>query len=265
MSEAMRDISRWPEAPALAGVRAQAVNGGALRRTPGPDELRLPSCEEEPVSQNSRQLAVITEGVGSLRLHWRGQQDIYVGGDQFVYWDRERPPAAPDVFVAFGVSNRHRSSYVAWEEGKPPDFVLEVVSPSSRQQDEKVKPALYAKMGVPEYFWYDPLGKLNPPLAGFALRRGRYEPLPDQMLPTGEIGVRSTMLGLSLCIKSTGSEPLDVALCWFDPAAGRFLPARHEWADDNRRLIEENRQAAAKVAELEALIEKMQRSSSPPG
>ena len=283
MTEAMRDIFRPAGTPASAGApelaSARAANGAALRWTPGPDERRLPSCEDEPVSQNSRQAVVIEEGAGSLRLHWRGRPDVFVGADQFVYWNREEPPAAPDVFVVFGVPNRHRSSYVAWEEGKPPDFVLEVVSPSSRERDKGPKPEIYAKMGAPEYFWYDPLGKLEPPLAGFELCDREYRSLPEETLPGGVAGIRSKVLGLSLCVKATGPEPMDVALCWYDPVAGEFLPARHQLAENKRqaearaaafqanaerevaqRKAAEARakQAEARVAELEAALRRSQ-------
>ena len=273
MTEAMRNLFHRPDAPAgapagLAGGRSRAVNGAALRWTPGPDELRLPSCEDEPVPQNTRQLAVILDCFDCLRRRWRGRRDVFVGSDQFVYWDkdydsRDNPdnsPAAPDVYVALGVANRHRNSYVVWEEGKPPDFVLEVVSPSSRREDEEDKPRKYAKMGVPEYFRYDPEGVLEPALAGFELdAAGGYAPLPEEMLAEGVVGVRSKKLGLCLCVEPCGPELLDGSLRWYDPAAGGFLPTSQELADDNRRLVDDKRQAEAKVAELEALIEKMRR------
>ena len=274
MTEAMPSLFRQPDEPALAGKRARAANGAGLRWTPGPDELRLPSCEDEPVPQNTRQLVAIVDGFDCLQRHWRGRPDVFVGSDQFVYWDKDydsrgnpdNSPAAPDVYVAFGVANRHRNSYVVWEEGKPPDFVLEVVSPSSRREDEEDKPRKYARMGVPEYFRYDPEGKSEPALAGFALCAGGYAPLPEETLAGGVVGVRSEKLGLCLCVKPPGPEPLDGSLCWYDPAAGGFLPTRHELADDNQSLVGDNQRLAddkqraeARVAELEALIEKMRR------
>ena len=276
MTEAMRDISRSAGAVGPASTPARAVNGAALRWTPGPDELRLPSCEDEDehVPQNTRQAVEVEESFGSLRQRWRGRRDVFVGTDQFVYWDPaydrrtnpDNPPLAPDVYVAFGVANRHRSSYVVWEEGKPPDFVLEVVSPSSRERDVEEKRDLYAKMGVPEYFLYDPEGRLEPPLSGFKLCGGKYEPLPQQASAKGVVGVGSTVLGLWLCIRPPGPEPLDGSLCWYDPVTGEFLPYRYELADDNRQLVADNRQlvadnrrAEARVAELTALVRKMQR------
>ena len=290
MTEAMPAAFRSPRAPA-AGALPGAANGAALRWTPGPDELRLPSCEDEPVPQNTRHAVAIEESFGSLRLHWRGRRDVFVGSDQFLYWDPAYParktgmnsPAAPDVYVAFGVANRHRDSYVVWEEGKPPDFVLEVVSPSSRRDDEEDKPSKYAKIGVPELFLYHPEGGIEPALSGFELcggRGGEYQPLPEKDLPGGVVGVRSKMLGLCLCVKPSGPEPLDDSLRWYDPATGGFLPTRHELADDNHRLADDNhrlvsdnhrladdkRQAEARaeasearVSALEALIEKTRR------
>ena len=269
MIEAMRNYLRsaprsarvYPsqeKEPAAAPLRA--FNGAPLRWTPGPDELRLPFEEDEPVPQNTRQVVAIEDGFGGLRAHWRGRWDVFVGSDQFIHWDRSyhpcknpaNPPVAPDVYVAFGVAKRHRRSYVVWEEGKPPDFVLEVVSPSSRRRDRDEKPGIYAKMRVPECFLYDPDGKLTPALWGFALRDGAYVPLQEETVAEGVVGIRSKVLGLCLCIRPVGPDPLDVSLGWYDPAAGEFLPTRHELADAKQ-------QAEAKVAELEARLAQVRR------
>ena len=267
MTEATHNLIRPSDAPALAGMPPRAANGAALRWTPGPDELRLPSSEpeDEHVSQNTRHAVAVEDGFGGLRLHWHGRLDVFVGADQFVYWDPaydpkknpDNPPLSPDVCVAFGVANRHRSSYVVWEEGKPPDFVLEVASPSSRKRDEKEKRDAYEKMGVPEYFLYDPEGKLKPALSGFELCAGKYRPLPEETFAEGVTGVRSKVLGLCLCMRQPGPSPLDVSLGWYDPAAGEFLPTRYELAEGKREADARVAESEARVAELEALIEKM--------
>ena len=252
-----------PPVAVSAGVPPSAVNGVRLRWAPGPDELRLPSCDDEPVSQNTHQEVAIAECAGSLRLRWHGRQDVFVGVDQLLYWKRSygrkrtkaNAPLAPDVYVAFGVANRLRRNYVVWEEGKPPDFVLEVLSPSSRKRDVKEKPRRYAKIGVPEFFLHDPYGKLDPALAGFELRRGlrrRYRRVPAERLADGAMGVPSKMLGLYLCIRPAGRDPMVGSLVWYDPAAREFLPTRPEL--EARALA-----AEAEVAELKAELEKMRR------
>ena len=248
-----------------------------LRWTPGPDERRLPSCEDEPVPQNTRQAVAIKDGFSCLSRRWRERPDVFVGADQFLYWDPaydprtnpENPPPVPDVYVAFDVADRHRNSYVVWEEGKPPDFVLEVVSPLSRKRDAKEKPDIYAEIGVPELFLYDPgdedeptLAGVGPALSGFDLlggRGGRCRPLPRERLPGGVVGVRSKMLGLCLCVKRSGPKPLDGSLRWYDPAVDGFLPTDHQLEDANHRLsnandrlAEENHRLAAAKRKAEA-------------
>ena len=274
-----------------AGVSARAANGAPLRWQPGPDELRLPCSEADPMPQNARQARVTVECFDSLEARWEERPDVFVGLDQFVYWDRDydpktnkaHPPLAPDLYVAFGVANRLRKVYVVWEERKPPDFVLEVVSPSSRRRDDTEKPRLYAKMGVPEFFRYDPYGKLKPALAGFRLRRGKcpeYRRVPPGRLANGALGVPSKALGLYLCIRPAGLKPTARSLVWYDPVAGEFLPTRSEMgaravaaeakadtSDARADAAEATAEAAvakaaasaAKVAELEAQIEKMRR------
>ena len=236
------------------------ANAAPLRWTPGPDELRLPSEGDEPTPKTSRQSLAIAECAESLRLHWLGRQDVFVGSDQFLYWDRScnpekdsaNPPPSPHVYVVFGVANRLRESYVAWEEGKPPDLVLQVVPPWGRRQDERDLPPLYAKIGVPEFFIHDPDGKLEPPLAGFELRGGAYQPLPTEPLARGVVGIRSKMLGLCLYIRPNADRLMESSLGWYDPAADEFLPTRHELAASARAAEAAAREALAREVEATA-------------
>ena len=251
MTEAMRTLFRQPDAPTLAGERAfpeertRTANGTPLRWTPGPDELRLPSREDEPVSQNSGQFVAIVDGFDGLERHWKGRSDVFVSSDQFIYWDPAydsrknpvNPPPSPDLYVVFGVADRPRSTYVVWEEGKPPDFVLEIVSPSSRRRDKEEKRVLYAKMGVPEFFLYDPESE-GVPLWGFKLRNGTYVQLPEERLEEDLICVHSDVLGLCLCAKPSKPRPRHNALRWYDPVAEKFLSSRHGLDDDRQRAEE---------------------------
>ena len=236
----------------------QPINDRTLRWTPGPDELRLP-CDDEPVPKTTRHVVARIEGFGGLRVRWHGRLDVFVDSDQFVYWDRAydpetesgNPPLSPDVYVAFGVANRHRESYVVWEEGKPPDFVLEIALLSSRQQDEDEKRDAYAKMGVPECFLYDPEGRLKPQLSGFELCEGEYRQLREETFAEGVVGVRSKVLGLCLCLREPPT-PMDVDLGWYDPATSEFMPTRCE-AEDKAEAEAAAAAAGAAAAEQEAV------------
>ena len=284
MAEAILKPFDPPRMAAPAGVPPRAVNGVRLRWEAGPDELRLPCSEADPMPQNARQAAVTIECFDSLEARWEERPDVGLGFDQFVYWDRDydretnkaHPPLAPDLYVAFGVANRPRKVYVVWEERKPPDFVLEVVSPSSRRRDDTEKPRLYAKMGVPEFFRYDPYGKLKPALAGFRLRRGKcptYRRVRRKRLPNGALGVPSKALGLYLCIRPAGLKPTARSLVWYDPVAGEFLPTRSEMgaravaaearadASDARAEVSDARAEAAE-ATAEAAVAKMAASDA---
>ena len=110
----------------------------------------------------------------------------------------------PDLLIAFGVdpaANEVRKGYYIQEQGKPPDFVLEVASESSRERDEVDKREAYANMGVPEYWRFDPSGGVHysTPLAGDRLVDGRYQPISIQRTDEGHFWGRSLALGLDLC------------------------------------------------------------------
>ena len=61
-------------------------------------------------------------------------------------------------------------------EGSP-DLIVEILSPSTRVVDLVRKANLYARGGVPEYWVADPDA---PALTIYALREGRYEPVPAE-------------------------------------------------------------------------------------
>ena len=139
----------------------------------------------------------------------------------------------PDVLVAFGVGSHRRRSYAIWQEGKPPEFVMEIASVSTWRRDRDEKPAIYESLGVREYFLYDPVGgRLEPRLQGHVLRDGRYRPLRPERLPNGERGLRSETLGLWAYLQ--GPEQ---ALRWHDPVTGKDLRGlQGEWARQRRCL-----------------------------
>ena len=86
-----------------------------------------------------------------------------------------------------------------WEEGKPPDFALEVISPSSEARNRVAKKELYARIGIGEYFVFQPdPERAGPRLVGYALEGSGYRPLgPDPKLGPEAGSVRSEAIGVS--------------------------------------------------------------------
>ena len=130
---------------------------------------------------------LITQAMGE-----QGRADFHVGGNNFVYYSveqarevaqeeeqggRKRAFRGPDVFWVGGVEPRERDAWVSWEEdGRLPDFILELLSPKTARNDRTVKKDLYARVfGTAEYFLYDPRSRT---LEGFRLAApGVYRPL----------------------------------------------------------------------------------------
>ena len=128
----------------------------------------------------------------------------------------------PDLLIAFNVNpaaNKARKGYLIPEQGKPPDFVLEVASQSGKERDEVDKRNNYARMGVPEYWRFDETGGEyhSVPLAGDRLVNGQYQPIPIHETPDGRYWGHSESLNLDLCWENG-------ELRWYDPTAQRYLP-----------------------------------------
>ena len=108
------------------------------------------------------------------------------------------------MLVAFGVDHAGvigQRGYSIEEQGKPPDFVLEVASVTTGQNDYTQKRDDYAAFGVPEYWRFDPSGGEyhDATLAGDHLVDGVYQPI--EVVRFGETTYRghSAVLGLDLC------------------------------------------------------------------
>ena len=209
------------------------------------DGIRYPSSDGLPMSDNEWQSKGIHAAYGSLDVHFQDDPNVYVVADILVYPTRgESRRIGPDILVAKGVPKLpKRSSYKVWLEGKPPDFVLEVASPSTWRDDRGWKARFYAEMGVAEYWLFDAKGDLfQPPLEGHRLESGVYRPLPAHTSSAGRV-LKSEVLGLEL--RAEGE-----LLRFHDPATGEDLRTHREEATARHA-------AEARVAELEALVREL--------
>jgi Uma2 family endonuclease len=162
-----------------------------------------------------------------------------------LYTSVHQPPLVPDVFVSLDVSvpadmhEKQGRTYLAWEHGKVPEVVVEIVSNrEGGELDRKLRE--YARAGVRYYVVHDPRRLLS----GDELRvyepglAGRYRLRPDYKLPD---------VGLSLTLWRGSFEGAEETwLRWCD-AEGRLLPT-----PDERAAHAEERAAQAEARATEA-------------
>ena len=189
--------------------------------------------------------------VTGLRDFFLCRPDVYVSGNLLIYYQEGNFDAsvAPDVFVVFGVPNHIRPTYKVWEEGKSPDFVMEITSRHTRRKDQGAKRELYESLGVREYWQYDPTGDyLEPRLRGMRLMGGEYEELTETRLGDGTLVMYSAVLGLEVRIEEGD-------LRFHDPETGESIStfteqrqgrqqAEREWQQERlaRQQAERERQ-----------------------
>jgi Uma2 family endonuclease len=140
--------------------------------------MELPTEDGEPL-ETSWHRSEINLLIEMVRVHWRGRQDFYAGGNLFIYYSldqaRKRDYRGPDFFVARGVDGSYsRQAWVVWEEGgKYPDVIIELLSESTAKEDLTTKKGLYERVfRTGEYFCYDPD---THELRGWRLVKMRYE------------------------------------------------------------------------------------------
>ena len=163
--------------------------------------IHYPESDGEPLAESDYQFYPLTDTVRALGLHFADRPDVYVAGNMLVYYRINDVSArlAPDVFVVFGVDDHLRRSYFVWREGKAPDFVMEIASDSTVNNDTGEKRDRYAELGVTEYWRFDPTGEcLDPPLQCDLLAEGQYRAADLVRDPEGSIRGHSQLLGLDI-------------------------------------------------------------------
>ena len=147
-------------------------------------KVYYPDSDGKPMAESPIHRDEMMRGIQTLQEAFAGRADVYLSGNMMLYYEEGNPRAfvAPDVFVVKGVPKLpERRVYKLWEDGVAPAMALEVTSRSTRRVDLGKKRDTYARIGVREYFLYDPLAEyLRPPLQGFRLEPGEYHPVePD--------------------------------------------------------------------------------------
>ncbi|MGH2346212.1 MAG: Uma2 family endonuclease [Chloroflexota bacterium] len=179
------------------------------------------------------------------------EPDVYVGVNMLMYYHQGsgRDHVSADVFVTFGVERGMRECWMTWEEGgRFADVVFEISSPSTIKEDMGKKMRLYAQLGVSEYYLYDPQRNNKPPLAGYRLMDGAYQPMTRLL---GVEGYKSEVLGTELRVVNRWLRVID-------PATGEPMRvpseleaerARAEAAREQAESARDQAESARKAAE----------------
>ena len=186
-----------------------------------------------------------TSIVTSLAIHFAGEPDVTVAsevpvGPGLPVRDDAR---IPDLLVVRGADRElmeEQRGYAVDRQGKAPDFVLEVASPTTGRADYTDKPRDYERFGVVEYWRFDPSGGEyhDTALAGDRLVDSRYQPVAIDVLDEGSLRGYSEVLGLYVCWE-------DGMLRFFDPLTETYLRSHEE--DAGRAGAAETRAGAAEA------------------
>jgi len=209
-----------------------------------PDISHLVMEDNEPVdgtfSELQRRLLV-----DALYDSWVTDRDFVAQANVGVFYGLNAPAVVPDVFLSLDVQRRQDvfdrgRSYLAWEYGKPPDVVIEVVSNPTGGEMEKLD--RYASFGVPYVVIFDPEHHLS----GRTLRGWQHH--GKEYVELAHLGALPGIgLGLTLW-EGTFQDVEGQWLRWCD-ADGNLLPLGAESAEREAERAEREAERAEREAE----------------
>jgi Uma2 family endonuclease len=217
-------------------------------RSAGRRAIDYPTSDGKPMAETEVHRDDMMDLIRTLQDYFANDPMVCVSGNMLRFYEEgnRNRHVSPDVFVVMGVPRRRRENYLIWEEGRAPDFVIELTSKSTRAKDETKQKRLYQNIHrVTEYILFDPKRDyLKPPLQGHRLVGETYVPieLVDECVPSQVLGLHFGRDGEELRI--------------YEPATGRRLPTRGESAELAKADAE---RAAGRAERAEAELERSRR------
>jgi Uma2 family endonuclease len=213
-------------------------------------EVEYPSSDGKPMAETDLHREEMMYVIGALGEHFRAEPDVYVSGNLLLYFVEGDPTrsVSPDALVTRGLPHAKelRETYKLWEEGRAPSWVIEVTSKTTRLEDLNRKKNLYERLGVEEYFLFDPRAEyLDPPLQGFRLVAGRYEPIALE----ADGSLVSRILGIVFRREGERLRMSDARTGRMLSRLGEVLRERQEEEDRANREAEARRAAEERAAQ----------------
>ena len=155
--------------------------------------IRFPDIPERTPDDMTSAKAIHLNGNSHyLKVHFADRPNTIVDAERYLSRFPTRDMTGtvyPDLLIAFDADPdalEQSNAYVISEQGKPPDFILEVASRRTRTADRTTKRDTYAALEVPEYWRFDESPtRSSPGLAGDRLVDGETSPLPSKSCLTG--------------------------------------------------------------------------------
>ena len=223
----------------------------SAKTPPAPGRFRLPDPPEHPDDKMTsfKQLAA-TGHAHHLAMHLGNPHTTLVTGERYLVVRPTRSLAGshyPDLLVAFDADPalyEASNGYIIEEQGKPPDFALEIASRHTGHIDVGEKREAYAALGIVEYWRFDETGEYHGArLAGDRLVDGRYVPIRVEELAEGVLQGYSAALDLNLRWESG-------ALGWYDPGKGEHIATFESERDRADAAEARARQLEAELRQL---------------
>ena len=207
-------------------------------QTPPDTDIEYPESDGKPMGETDLHRNWMRRLYDMLHYHFRNEQ-VYIASDLLLYYEEGdvRKFVVPDIFVVKDSDRGFRRTFRTWDEGRIPNFIIEVTSKWTRTEDEMYKPHRYEMIGVRELFLYDSTGDyLKTRLQGFRLEHDGYvriEPGSSGVLESEELDLQLSLESGDLILR--------------DRATGNVLPteaeaeraAREAAEEEVRRLREE--------------------------
>ncbi len=218
--------------------------------------MNLPAEDEEPLESDWHlmQIHLLIDLISQL---WEGRTDYFAGGNMFIYYSTRQAESVlqkkplykgPDFFVVKGVDGtKPRESWYVWaEDGRYPDVIFELSSPSTAKKDREDNIQLYSKtFGTPEYFIYDPY---KDELLGYRLARGKtYEPIP----PNEKGWLWSEQLGVYVAVVEGVYRNRKRRWVRWYTESGELVPTPYEAERQRAKQAQQEAEAERQRAEAE--------------
>ncbi|MCS6830656.1 MAG: Uma2 family endonuclease [Armatimonadota bacterium] len=212
--------------------------------------VHYPVSDGKPIAETPEHVEAMLYLLDALMRYFAEREDVYVAGNQFMYWIEGNPSrrVAPDVYVVFGVPRRPwHPAWKVWETGKAPDVIFELTSRSTAPEDLGRKYRLYQRLGVKEYILIDVTREyLIEPVIQYRLVGQEYQQVPNERPNDREWRAHSELLGLQVVVRAE-DEGYKVRL--YDPLQRRVIPTALE-------LAQQAADMEARLRELEAELQR---------